>query len=126
MGVIPRVHINNSRPRAVGSALVVLRESRLFLAILLHRPNLHIGLGEQSEELWEFRLHPRDVAAECRQNLLSRCWRELGIRLQRVAEGLEVGEPQLGSDCEFFALNAGYLLQANLMDSLRLHSGRGE
>ena len=116
---VARVDHDPAGPRAVFGALVVLRAGSLFLSKRLYGVHLDGGPGQAPEELREFRIHLRDIAAIQVQNLFPRTRMEFRVFLDRSVQALHVRKPELPRDLEHLRFDLGDLLQADLMDLFR-------
>src|SRR5215813_6661725 len=112
MAVIAGVHINDGRPRAVRGSARIAGPSRFLFAIFLYWTHFQRSLGQQSEELWQFGLHLRDVSAIFVENLLARRGVQLRIILDGCAKRFQVGKTEFLRDLPLFSLYTGDFFQA--------------
>ena len=129
LGHVRQVDVIDARPRPVRRRRVVEGDRGRRLAERLDRPHLQRRLGQGREPLRGRRHHLGDEAARVCQILFLAFRRvrilEARIGLQEDEEVLQrAGEADLGLDDFHLGLDAGHLVQADLMDLVGGQVGR--
>src|SRR5271165_1989565 len=113
------IYLDVPGTRSVWRARNVLRSGSILLAELLHWHHDQVGLRQTPEQLRQFGFHLRQILPIEVQNLLSRLRIQLGVRLDRLTERLQVLKSQAIGDCQLLLLNLRDLLQSDLVNFLR-------